>query len=94
MCGCGNESRPGQRYCKLCHARYMREYRKVHELSTEQRMKSNARAYLHVYIKRGKVTKQPCCICGNFNSEAHHEDYSQPLKVRWYCRKHHLEKEH
>lgn len=33
----------------------------------------------------------PCIICGNVNSEAHHEDYDKPKEVIWYCRKHHME---
>jgi hypothetical protein len=70
----------------------MRLNRKKHsELSYEQRIKSNARSYLNVYIKRGKIIKQPCVICADENSEAHHEDYSKPKEVIWYCRTHHLE---
>jgi len=26
-------------------------------------------------------------------TQMHHEDYTQPLKVRWFCRKHHSEHE-
>jgi len=32
----------------------------------------------------------PCEICGCEKSEAHHDDYSRPLDVRWLCRVHHL----
>jgi len=41
--------------------------------------------------RSGKLEKHPCEICGDENSEAHHDDYSQPLEVRWFCRKHHNE---
>jgi hypothetical protein len=41
-------------------------------------------------IKDGKLIKQPCEVCGT-KAEAHHDDYSKPLDVRWLCRKHHLE---
>lgn len=41
--------------------------------------------------KRGKIIPKPCEICGALKVEAHHEDYSKPLEVRWLCRKHHKE---
>ncbi|KKK52352.1 hypothetical protein LCGC14_3105780 [marine sediment metagenome] len=92
MCKCSNISREGQKYCAKCHAAYMKEWRKTHKLKGSMRKKQNARAYLHTYIKRGKLQKLPCCICGlTDNLEAHHEDYNKPLEVVWFCRTHHLE---
>lgn len=70
----------------------MRNNRPKHsELPEPARKKANARSYLHVYVKRGKVDKLPCEICGSERSEAHHEDYTRPLQVHWLCRDHHLE---
>jgi hypothetical protein len=81
-----------QRYCKCCHAQYMRQTRKKYsELSSEQKMKSNARSYLHSYIKRNKVQKSFCFKCDAPIAEAHHNDYSKPLEIVWLCRKCHLE---
>lgn len=40
-------------------------------------------------IKRGILTRQPCEECGLEKVDAHHEDYSKPLEVRWLCRAHH-----
>lgn len=40
-------------------------------------------------LKTGKLTKQPCEVCGAIDSEAHHDDYSKPLDVRWLCSPHH-----
>jgi hypothetical protein len=86
------ETRLNQRYCKACHAENMRLNRPKHsELTELQRKKANCRSYLNVYIKRGNIVKQPCCVCGDINAEAHHEDYDKPLEIIWYCRKHHLE---
>lgn len=39
--------------------------------------------------KAGLVQKQPCKICGDPDSEAHHADYARPMDVDWYCRRHH-----
>jgi hypothetical protein len=81
-----------QRYCKSCKAECMRRTRPKHsELDAEAKLKLNARSYLHVYVKRGKIKKMPCIICGSLEVEAHHNDYSKPLEVIWVCRKHHLE---
>ena len=33
--------------------------------------------------------KEPCVICGDQRSEAHHHDYSQSLRVTWLCREDH-----
>lgn len=40
-------------------------------------------------IRDGRLLKEPCEICGDKDSQAHHEDYSKPLDVRWLCFKHH-----
>ena len=40
-------------------------------------------------IRDKRLTKKPCCICQNLNSNAHHEDYSKPLDVIWLCVRHH-----
>jgi hypothetical protein len=69
----------------------MRNWRKTHRQTKEQRRKQNCRRYALVYQTRGKLTKKPCEVCGSELVEMHHEDYSKPLEVRWLCRKHHLE---
>lgn len=93
---CGAEitgkRRGKQAYCNPCHAAHMRLTRPAYaDLTTLQKKKSNARAYLNTYKRRGKVKAQPCCICNAMGAEAHHSDYGKPLKVEWYCREHHLE---
>ncbi len=40
-------------------------------------------------IKRGAITRQPCEVCGATKVDAHHDDYNEPLAVRWLCRPHH-----
>jgi hypothetical protein len=51
--------------CLRCHAEYMRVYRKLHPMTPEQRKKDNARSYAGVYLRRGKLQKQPCEGCGD-----------------------------
>lgn len=40
-------------------------------------------------VKYGRIVRQPCEVCGAERSQAHHDDYAQPLKVRWMCALHH-----
>jgi hypothetical protein len=89
-CACGNEARSGQRTCSICHATYMREWRKLNPMSQEQRRKDAARSYAGVYKRRGKLIQQPCAACGDPKSEMHHHDYAKPLEIEWLCRKCHM----
>lgn len=61
----------------------------THPLTAAQRIKDNCRSYAGTYLRRGKLTREPCEACGE-TAEMHHEDYAQPLLVRWLCRVHHL----
>ena len=85
--GCaGSNLRHPQRYCHSCHAKYQREHRPKHsELSDEARKKANCRAYTNVYVKRGVLPLSPCEKCGSLDVNAHHDDYTKPLQVRWMC---------
>ena len=90
MCG-RLKARDGQRYCLKCHREYMRGNRPKHSALPERsRLRANARAYANVYLKRGKLKKKPCERCGTKNVQMHHDDYNQPLQVRWMCRQCHL----
>lgn len=41
-------------------------------------------------VRSGKIIKQPCKVCGDtYRTHGHHEDYSKPLEVEWFCAKHH-----
>lgn len=48
-----------------------------------------ARDRVHRAVRSGRLQRQPCEVCGSEEVEAHHDDYSQPLAVRWLCREHH-----
>jgi ribosomal protein S27AE len=40
-------------------------------------------------IRKGELTRSTCETCGAEKAEAHHDDYSKPLDVRWLCRQCH-----
>lgn len=56
------------------------------------RQKVRARWLTGAWIRRGKLKRRPCVVCGSEFSESHHEDYSKPLAVVWLCRKHHMDR--
>lgn len=80
-----------QRYCNPCKAEWMRGNRPSYsELNEEQKKKDCARSYVGVYVRRGKIAKQPCSECGNPEAQAHHENYDKPLDVIWLCKDCHV----
>lgn len=56
--------------------------------------KIKARHLLEYAVKSGRMARLPCQFCGEGRSEAHHEDYSQPLAVVWVCGTCHRERYH
>lgn len=50
-----------------------------------------ARAMVASALKSGLLKKLPCETCNLEKVQAHHDDYSKPLEVRWLCFKHHRE---
>lgn len=59
--------------------------------SSRSQQKRRASVAVHNAVKRGKMKKLSCEICGDPKSEAHHPDYDKPLDVMWLCRKHHAD---
>lgn len=45
-------------------------------------------------VKAGELEKQTCEVCGIEAVDAHHDQYDEPLKVRWLCRRHHTRLHH
>lgn len=41
-------------------------------------------------LRRGDLLKQPCERCGAPEVQAHHDDYREPLAVRWLCKDCHV----
>jgi endogenous inhibitor of DNA gyrase (YacG/DUF329 family) len=53
--------------------------------------KYKARQEVLMAKRKGIITPQPCFVCGEPITEAHHIDYSKPLDVIWLCKLHHEE---
>ena len=82
---------------------YHREWRKTP--SGKESLKASQRAFqarhpervaahriVNEALRRGRITKGPCEFAGSdckWRIEAHHDDYTKPLEVRWLCKKHH-----
>ena len=65
---------------------YQRAYRK------RNHSKYVARNKLAYAVRRGKIKRMPCAVCGDPKSQGHHSDYALPLNVEWLCVKHHWER--
>lgn len=51
--------------------------------------KARSRKALNHAVAAGKILPQPCEKCAAPKAQGHHEDYSKPLDVRWWCAKCH-----
>ena len=51
--------------------------------------KTRAHSKVEVALNNGILKKQPCIVCSKKKAQAHHPDYSKPLKVVWLCALHH-----
>lgn len=40
-------------------------------------------------IRSGKLSPEPCEVCGDVKVHGHHCDYDKPLDVMWLCAEHH-----
>lgn len=77
---------------------YKELHRKASKLYRQKNMaKSKCRDKLNSAIRWGRMTRGVCSVCGlskdETRIEAHHEDYTKPLDVIWFCTKHHREYE-
>lgn len=79
--------------CRTCNAEKKRierkrnpsaEYRAISKYRAKFPEKQRARE-----LARRYVSLQPCEVCGDTKSVRHHEDYSKPLDVRFFCHLHH-----
>lgn len=85
-------------YCSNCKSKIQktpaamkasREARARHRQKYPERV--IARRRVNDAIPDGRLARGPCEVCGSRKVEAHHDDYSKPLEVRWLCRRHHYD---
>lgn len=68
--------------------------RTPHPSGLTAKQRADVRSYTNAYRKRGALPPKPCAVCGRENTlaapnQAHHVDYTQPLRVIWLCHLHH-----
>jgi hypothetical protein len=51
----------------------------------------HARYLVNNAIRYGRLSRGDCEVCGSPLTQAHHDDYGQPMSVRWLCSQHHYE---
>jgi hypothetical protein len=74
---------------KLCRKKYDES-----RFSTEKgKARLAAKNAVRYAIKAGKLIKEPCWICGDLNTVAHHPSYAEDMRlvVSWLCVNHHNE---
>lgn len=85
-----NRAMRREQYKLYDRSRHNAERRKMIALSRARLIhRDRARRAVANALTRGRLERQPCEVCGDAESQAHHEDYRKPLEVRWLCRIHH-----
>ncbi len=85
-----------EKYKKLSKKSYIKNKVRIFEYHDNYRKDNPEKifAYSKVAqaIRQKKLKRQPCEVCGStVRINAHHDDYSKPLEVRWLCPQHHME---
>lgn len=80
--------------CPTC--RRSREKGRELRRAYRKRYPEKRRAHAAVYeaVRSGRLVRLNCEQCGKTNSQAHHDDYSKPLDVRWLCAECHETEHH
>lgn len=101
--GCRGTARPGGRYCRPCataatqawrdrHRAQLTERERARNWSDEQRAVRAARAYVAVYVRRGKLAKGRCAVCNDPDVQPTWRDPKRPLEMEWFCPQHAVER--
>lgn len=66
-------------------AAYNRQYKAI----PDNAVKIKAHDILRNALRYGKMHRQSCERCGAEKTHGHHDDYTKPLDVRWFCNRCH-----
>lgn len=87
--------------CSDCHKKLLKTVLRRRQTKESQKKyieankdKYKAHQVINNLVKDGKITSQPCFLCGEIKTEGHHLLYEFPEKVIWLCRKHHAKVEY
>lgn len=90
---CGAEFEAKTTRTRYCAGECYREQERISSRARAARFTpERRRAHILVgcALANGSLIRGACEICSSRNYvEAHHDDYAQPLAVRWLCKGHH-----
>ena len=97
--GCTRPRSPYDRRCRPCATAAQAAYRARHRttlaarerqrtFTATQRALRHARSTLAVYLRRGKLRRGCCELCGERTVRPAWDDPGAPLAVRWFCPAH------
>lgn len=61
-------------------------YARSRTYRTRQPLKAAAHTAVGHAVSAGRLIRKPCEQCAKPKAEAHHDDYTKPLDVRWLCK--------
>lgn len=97
-CECGSCDKCRHRaYMRDWNPERKRELSRAYYLANKDRwpardpLKRKAQHAVFIEVRAGRLTKGACEVGVDCLGEiqAHHDDYSRPLDIRWLCRRHH-----
>ena len=65
------------------------KYTKTWRIRNLEKVKAHRAVFIEIRAKR-LIPEN--CFCGNIG-QAHHDDYSKPLQIKWFCKNHHVEED-
>jgi hypothetical protein len=90
------DGRPREYFsCRACTSERARKYRSTPSGAdstsrSTKKFREKNRVKARAWVLAQKISVLPCSVCGSKdNVQKHHEDYTRPLDVIFFCAKHH-----
>lgn len=87
---CNKHTDLKKEYSNLFKEHHNKWFLKYYKKTSDIYKKHLARNRVAKAISGGRIKKLPCEKCGD-KAQAHHDNYDEPLNVRWLCRFHHMQ---